>query len=129
MKLRYTPESLCDLQEIKRYIKSELHNPTAASRITKAILDGCAQLKQFPEMGVSIGAKTGYETDLRMLVVESYIALYRIETETVSVGRIINARQDYIRILLGDRRVTFFTRWRMMKKMIRQRVSMIGTLL
>lgn len=102
MKLRYTPESLCDLQEIKRYIKSELHNPTAASRITKAILDGCAQLKQFPEMGVSIGAKTGYETDLRMLVVESYIALYRIETETVSVGRIINAQQDYIRILLGE---------------------------
>ena len=83
MKLRYTPESLCDLQEIKRYIKSELHNPTAASRITKAILDGCAQLKQFPKMGVSIGAKTGYETDLRMLVVESYIALYRIETETL----------------------------------------------
>ena len=35
-------------------------------------------------------------------VVESYIALYRIETETVSVGRIINARQDYIRILLGE---------------------------
>ena len=91
MKLRYTPEALCDLQEIKRYIKSELHNPTAASRITKAILDGCAQLKQFPEMGVSIGAKTGYETDLRMLVVESYIALYRIETENVSVGRIIKS--------------------------------------
>ena len=99
MKLRYTPESLCDLQEIKRYIKSELHNPTAASRITKAILNGCAQ---FPEMGVSIGAKTGYETDLRMLIVESYIALYRIETENVSVGRIINARQDYIRILLRE---------------------------
>ena len=35
-------------------------------------------------------------------VVESYIALYRIETETVSVGRIINARQDYIRILFGE---------------------------
>ena len=97
MKLRYTPEALRDIQEIKRYIKSELHNPTAANRITKAILDGCAQLKQFPEMGVSIGAKTGYETDLRMLVVESYIALYRIETEVVSVGRIINACQDYIR--------------------------------
>ena len=99
MKLRYTPEALRDLQEIKRYIKSEIHKPTAANRITKAILDGCAQLKQFPEMGVSIGAKTGYETDLRMLVVESYIDLYRIETETVSVGRIINARPDYIRIL------------------------------
>ena len=87
MKLRYTPEALRDLQEIKRYIKSEIHNPTAANRITKAIL---------------IGAKTGYETDLRMLVVESYIALYRIETEVVSVGRIINARQDYIHILFGE---------------------------
>ena len=82
--------------------KTVHHNPTAANRITKAILDGCAQLKQFPEMGVSIGAKTSYETDLRMLVVESYIALYRIETEVVSVGRIINARQDYIRILFGE---------------------------
>ena len=102
MKLRYTPEALCDLQEIKRYTKGELHNPTAANRITKAILDSCVQLKQFPEMGVSIGAKTGYETDLRMLVVEGCIALYRIETEAVSVGRIIDARQDYIRILLGE---------------------------
>ena len=53
-------------------------------------------------MGASIQAKTGYETDLRMLVVESYIALYRIEAEAISVGRIINARQDYIRILLGE---------------------------
>ena len=102
MKLRYTPEAVCALQEIKRYIKNELHNPTAANRITKAILDGCARLKQFPEMGASIQAKTGYETDLRMLVVESHIALYRIETEAVSVGRIINARQDYIHILLGE---------------------------
>ena len=102
MKLRYTPEALRDLQEIKRYIKSELHNPAAANRITKAILDGCSQLKQFPEMGVSIGAKPGYEPALRMRVVESYIALYRIETEVVSVGRIINARQDYIRILFGE---------------------------
>ena len=45
MKLRYTPEALRDLQEIK---------------------------------------------------------LYRIETEVVSVGRIINARQDYIHILFGE---------------------------
>lgn len=99
MKLRYTPEALRDLQEMKQYIKSELHNPTAANRITKAILDGCAQLKQFPEMGASIQAKTGYQTDLRMLVVENYIALYRIETEIISVGRVIHARQDYIHIL------------------------------
>ena len=32
MKLRYTPETISDLQEIKRYIKNNLHNPTAALR-------------------------------------------------------------------------------------------------
>lgn len=102
MKLRYTPEALRDLQEIKRYIKSELHNASAANRIAKAILDGCSQLKQFPEIGPSIEAKTGYETDLRMLVIAHYIALYRIDTDTVSVGRVIHARQDYLRILFGE---------------------------
>lgn len=102
MKLRYTPEALRDLQEIKRYIKGELHNAPAANRIVKAILDGCTQLKQFPELGTSIEAKTGYETDLRLLVVEHYVALYRIDTDTISVGRVLHARQDYLRILFGE---------------------------
>lgn len=102
MKLRYTPEALRDMQEIKRYIKSDLHNPSAANRIVKMILDGCSQLKQFPELGPSIEAKTGYETDLRLLVIEHYVALYRIDTDTISVGRIIYGRQDYLRILFGE---------------------------
>lgn len=100
MKLRYTPEAISDLQSIRRYIKSSLHNPQAAQRISKTILDQCATLKRFPESGVSLGALTGHETDVRMLVCEHYVALYRVDTDTISVARIINARQDYMRILL-----------------------------
>ncbi len=104
MKLKYTPEAISDLQEIKRYIKTTLHNPAAANRISKAILDTCSALKRFPEMGISVEAKTDFETDLRMLVCENQIALYRIDmdTSTVSIARIVNARQDYIRLLFGD---------------------------
>lgn len=102
MKLRYTPEAIADLREISTYIKSELHNPKAASRISKSVLDACADLKRYPEMGVSIEAVTGFATDLRMLVCGSYIALYRIEEDVVSVARVIHARQDYIRILFRD---------------------------
>lgn len=102
MKIRYTPEALKDLKEIKRYIKNELHNPGAANRISKEILDACAKLKQFPEIGVSVAAKTGHETELRLLIIESYVAIYRIEKGTVSVARIMCARQDYIHILFGD---------------------------
>jgi len=99
MKLRYTPEAISDLQSIKQYIKSTLRNPTAAARIAKMILDCCSALKSFPESGTSISALTGYETDIRMLVCENYIALYRIDDDTVSVARIIHVKQDYMRIL------------------------------
>ena len=121
MKLRYTPEAISDLQSIKQYIKSTLRNPTAATRITKMILDNCASLKSFPESGSSISALTGYETDIRMLICENYIVDYKnnavyhfqytfyftaevsvarsIDDDMVSVARIIHAKQDYMRIL------------------------------
>ncbi len=73
----------------------------AAARLTGAIPDACVQLKEFPELDVSIQAKTGFETDLRMLAAEGCLALYRVEPETVSIGRVIHARQDYIHILFG----------------------------
>lgn len=103
MKLRFTPEAISDLAEIKRYIGKELHNPSAAMRITKMILNQCSLLKHFPRSGAELSALTGYETELRLLICENYIALYRIDTSTVSVARIINARQDYMRILLHEK--------------------------
>ena len=103
MKLRFTPEAISDLSEIKRYIGKDLHNPSAAMRITKMILNQCSSLKRFPRAGAELSALTGYETELRLLICENYIALYRIDTNTVSVARIINARQDYMRILLHEK--------------------------
>ena len=104
MKLNYTPEAISDIQEIRRYIKHTLRNPTAAARISKAILDACSSLKTFPKMGVSIEGRTGFKTDLRMLACENWIAVYRIEpdSDVVSIARIIDGRQDYMRILFGD---------------------------
>ena len=104
MKLRYTPEAIADLREIGRYIKSVLRNPIAAANVTRAILDACASLKSFPEMGVSVESKTGFETDLRILPCRGWLAAYRVDPEAgvVSVARIINARQDYMRVLFGE---------------------------
>lgn len=104
MRLNYTPEAISDIQNIRHYIKHTLRNPTAAARISKAILDACSSLKTFPKMGVSIEGRTGFETDLRMLPCENWIAVYRVEpdSDVVSVARIIDGRQDYMRILFGD---------------------------
>ena len=104
MKLKYTPEAISDIQEIQRYIKNTFHNPAAAKRISKMILSACSSLKAFPESGVSIESKTGFQTDLRMLICEKWIAVYRIEgsSDMVSVSRVIDGRQDYMRILFGE---------------------------
>ena len=104
MKLRYTPQAIADIREIKDYIRDALHDPSAAERIARSILDGCAALKDFPKIGVGLAAKTDFETDLRMLICGRYIALYRIDNDinTVSVARIIHAQQDYIHILLDE---------------------------
>lgn len=104
MKLRYTPQAIADIQEIKRYIQSDLRNPQAAGRIAKSILDTCARLKQFPEIGVQIAEKTGFDTDLRMLVCGQYVALYRIDAtdNMVSVARVVHARQDYLHVLFDE---------------------------
>ena len=59
-------------------------------------------LGRYPEQGPSIEAVTGFQTELRMLLCGKYIALYKIENESVFVARIIDARQDYLRVLFGD---------------------------
>lgn len=104
MKLKYTPEAISDLQEITDYIKNNRHNPSAAKRISKMILDDCSQLKAYPRSGISIESKTGFKTDLRMKICENWIANYRIDddSDTVSISRIIDGRQDYMRILFSE---------------------------
>ncbi len=102
MKLQYTPEAIADLQEMKTYIAKTLHNPKAANRITRNILDCCALLKNHPQMGMSLAAKTGVDTDLRYLVCQQRFALYRVEGELIFIARILDGRTDYMRVLFKD---------------------------
>ncbi|MBQ7872202.1 MAG: type II toxin-antitoxin system RelE/ParE family toxin [Oscillospiraceae bacterium] len=99
MKLKYTPQALNDLQELKTYIGKTLHNVRAARRITKSILDSCGRLKEHPQLGMSLEAKTGIETDLRYLLCEKHLALYHVEDDLILVVRILDGRSDYLRIL------------------------------
>ena len=81
------------------HISKTLHNPKAANRITKNILDCCAHLKKHPLMGMSLDAKTGVDTDLRYLVCEQHLTMYRVEGDLVLIARILDGRTDYMRVL------------------------------
>ena len=99
MKLKYTPDAIRDLQGTKDYIANVLHNPKAANRIAKQILDACGSLKTHPRLGISLRAKTDMDTDLRYLICENHLIFYRAEGDWILVSRILDGRSDYLRIL------------------------------
>ena len=101
-KIRITPEASQDLRSIQGYIAEELGNPAAAKRTVKSILQHLRVLERFANAGFSVAAKTGADTDLRILVCGSYLAPYRVEGKTVSVARILHAKRDYLLALFGE---------------------------
>lgn len=101
-KIRLTPAAADDLVGIKTYIAENLGNPIAAEATVRRIMRALRVLETHAEAGPSVEGKTGYPTDLRFLVCGSYIALYRTEGDYISVARVLNGRQDYMRILFKD---------------------------
>ena len=100
--LKISPEAARDLAEIKRYITVELKNRSAAERVVRSILHDLRILTEYAEAGMSLEAKIGIPSDLRMLACEKHIVFYRIADNTVYISRIISGRQDYLRILFGE---------------------------
>ena len=62
----------------------------------------CSNLKSNPYLGLDLSSKIGQKTDLRYLILSNYIAIYRVENNTVSIIRIMDGRTDYLRYLLSE---------------------------
>ena len=101
-KILFSPQAVSDLTAIKQYISKELKNPAAAKKIVRTIMKELRTLSRFPEAGPSVEALTGCPTDIRFFVCGNHIALYRIKDNTVYIARVVDPRQDYLRILFGD---------------------------
>ena len=101
-KVRLTPEAAKDLAGIKTYIVETLGNPIAAVGTVRKITKSLRILESYAEAGPSLETKSGYKTDLRFLVCGNYIAIYRIEGDGTSIARVLNSRQDYMRVLFSS---------------------------
>ena len=100
-KLHISSAAASDLAEISSYITLELHNPQAARRIVKSITHDLRHLQQNPHLGFSVSAKIGRGNDLRALLSGNYFLFYRVKGETIQVARVLDGRQDYLRVLFG----------------------------
>ena len=86
MELYYTPKARNDLLQIKESIIEKFDDEDLAKKI----------LRKMTETGI-----TGIYTDYRCLFCEKNYVFYRIEADRVCVIRVLNERQDYMRILFG----------------------------
>lgn len=98
MRLRYTPQAILDLEEIRDYISLELQNPEAAKNIIRSIAKDAAALKEMPSIGVELRKKTGRDIDGRALISGRYMVIYEIE-DAISILRVLDTRIDYLRMI------------------------------
>lgn len=101
MKLKYTPKAKEDLQNVKKSIVNNCGSEETAKKILREITKTVRNLAIFPYMGIELVKTTGVLTDYRSLFCRHNYIFYRIEKDDVLIIRILNEKQDYMRILFG----------------------------
>ena len=100
MKVRYKRTAIEDIRGTEEYIRSVLHNGSAAKKLTGRIVQAASLLADNSYTGTPLSGRFDVETDLRYLVVSDQLIFYRVVEEShVEVTRVLNGRQDYISIL------------------------------
>lgn len=101
MELYYTPKARNDLLQIKESIIEKFDDEDLAKKILRKMTETVRQLITFPYLGQELSGITGIYTDYRCLFCKKNYVFYRIEADRVCVIRVLNERQDYMRILFG----------------------------
>lgn len=99
-KIMYAPRALEDLQGIKTYTSVNFGRDKAkdcVQKLTKTV----RQLERFPEEGQRLEGLLDYPTNYYYLFVKPDYIFYRIEEDTVKIIRILDEKQDFLRILFG----------------------------
>jgi toxin ParE1/3/4 len=91
MEIRWSVPAAGDLERICQRIERD--NPEAATRVATTIYDGCAQLRDFPNLGRMSRRMSG-RRELTFPPLP-YIAVYPLKQHTIEISRIFHAAQDW----------------------------------
>ncbi len=93
--LKIFPLARLDMEQIFEYIAGELCNPTAAigqiNDFEKAFENVCS----FPESQPLINNEYVKDKSLRKMVVNNYIAFYRVKDNEIQVVRVLYGMSNY----------------------------------
>lgn len=104
-KLKYSPDALEKLQEIKRDITTKF-GAEAANTIIKKMTRSFRDLQQFEYKGPAVESVLGIPCDYRFLYVQHNYAFYRVEDDVVWIVDIYNEKEDFMWKLFGIRTTT-----------------------
>lgn len=96
--VKYSPQSIEDLKAIQKYILNEFGVEVAKNKIKKIVKD-IQGLEMFPTQGLMLSSIVEVSTDYYYLFSNKNYIFYRIEEKHIKVLRVINEKQDYMRIL------------------------------
>jgi len=99
MKLIFTPLAGKDVNEIIFYIINDLDNKLAALNLRNSIEKRSNMLQDFPMLGASLENVDVRLSNYRYITVKNYILIYKINTESVIVIRVLYALSHYIDLL------------------------------
>ena len=91
MKVKYSPESIDDLQRVVEFV--EYKNPYAARRIAIDLQEGLLKLKQFPQIGLPV-SKAPDPEKIRDLYLGEYTVRYLITDEAIYILRIWHGKEN-----------------------------------
>jgi len=101
--IKFSPEAVNDLRQIKAYITDELCNEQAAGSVIAKIMKHIGRLEAFPNSGAPLNSIVDFNTNYRFVVCGNYTAFYRVENDTVLIVRVLYGRRDFMRILFGNK--------------------------
>jgi toxin ParE1/3/4 len=92
--VRFTRHAREDLLAIWLYIAPR-NSEAAADRVYDRIEEACRQLGHFPQLGP---ARPEIAADARALVIERWLALYRVVEGGAQVVRIVDSARDLMQV-------------------------------
>ena len=94
-RLKIFPLAQADLDSIFGYISENLKNPTAAVKLIDEFEKAFENILAFPESCPYVCNKYVKDETLRKLIVNNYIAFFRLKDEEIQVIRVLYGMRNY----------------------------------
>ena len=99
-KIAYSEIALLKRKAIKKDIKDR-YGKERADKFSKHVSKSIAELKKFPELGISLREKYDLDCDYYILFIEHNYFIYRILEDLILILEIFNEKEDFMYQLFG----------------------------